>query len=133
MTEIVGETRRTSDCGRAERLACFQLLRRLFLGVAWTDFVRDFDEKDAVMLLRDAGTGAIGGFSTVTELELVVTGERVPVVFSGDTAVLPEYRRSFGLVTTRTPSSSCARTAATSTATSSSAPRRSSPRTSRRS
>jgi hypothetical protein len=97
MTEIVGETRRTADCSRAERRACFQLLGRLFLGVTWEDFVRDFEEKDAVMLLRDAETRAIGGFSTVTELELAVAGELVPVVFSGDTAVLPEYRKSFGL------------------------------------
>ena len=63
----------------------------------WDEFVRDFDEKDAVILLRDAETGTIGGFSTVTELELLVAGELVPVVFSGDTAVLPEYRTSLRL------------------------------------
>jgi hypothetical protein len=97
MREIVGETRRTADCGSADRRACFDLLGRLFLGVRWDEFVRDFDEKDAVMLLRDAETGAIGGFSTVTELELAVAGAPVPVVFSGDTAVLAEYRKSLAL------------------------------------
>jgi hypothetical protein len=97
VTEIVGETRRTADFRSADRRACFDLLRRLFLGVRWNEFVRDFDEKDAVMLLRDAATGTIGGFSTVTELELAVGGEPVPVVFSGDTAVLPEYRKSLAL------------------------------------
>jgi hypothetical protein len=97
MTEILGETRRVAECSGAERDACFELLGRLFLGVTWEDFVRDFEEKDAVMFLRNAETGAIGGFSTVTELELAVAGNLVPVVFSGDTAVLPEYRKSFSL------------------------------------
>lgn len=97
MTGIVGETRRVSDLTRDERLACFDLLQLLFLGVTWEDFLRDLEEKDAVMFLRDAGTGAIGGFSTLTELEVDVAGEPVPVVFSGDTAVLPEYRTSFAL------------------------------------
>jgi hypothetical protein len=97
MTEIVGETRPMAELTRAERRACFELLGRLFLGVTWEEFVRDLEEKDAVMFLRDAETGAIGGFSTVTELEVDVAGEPVPVVFSGDTAVLPEYRTSFAL------------------------------------
>jgi hypothetical protein len=94
---IVGETRPVAACGSAERRACFELLGRLFLGVTWDEFGRDFQEKDAVMFLRDAETGAIGGFSTVTELELPVDDELVPVVFSGDTAVLPAYRTSFRL------------------------------------
>jgi len=94
---VVGDTRPVSDCGGAERRACFELLERLFLGVEWDDFVRDFDAKDAVILLRDAATGRLGGFSTVTELEVEAAGGRVPVVFSGDTAVLPEYRTSFAV------------------------------------
>jgi hypothetical protein len=97
VTEIVGETVPRGDLSRADRGACFDLLRRLFLGVSWGDFVRDLEEKDAVMLLRDAETGAVGAFSTLMELELPVAGELLPVVFSGDTAVLPEYRTSFGL------------------------------------
>lgn len=95
--EIVGETRPVAECTHAERRACFELLGRLFLGVRWSDFVRDLEEKEAVMLLRDGQTGEIGGFSTVTELETAVAGKPVPVVFSGDTAVLPEYRSSFAL------------------------------------
>ena len=97
MIEIVGETLPTAACRSAERRACFDLLDRLFLGVTWAEFVRDFEEKDAVMLLRDGATGTIGGFSTVTELELEVADELVPIVYSGDTAVLPEYRTSFAL------------------------------------
>ncbi len=95
--EIIGETRTVAECSAEERRACFELLDELFLGITWNEFARDFEEKDAVMFLRDATTGAIGGFSTVTELQLSVESELVPVVFSGDTAVLPEYRKSFGL------------------------------------
>ena len=95
MTEIVGETRPVADLTRDEQRACFDLLQRLFLGVTWEDFLHDLEEKDEVMFLRDADSGAIGGFSTLVELEIEVAGEPVPVVFSGDTAVLPEYRTSF--------------------------------------
>jgi hypothetical protein len=95
--EIIAETRRVPDLTSDELRACFELLLRLFLGVTWEDFLRDLEEKDDVMLLRDADTRAIGGFSTLTELEIDVGGEPVPVVFSGDTAVLPEYRTSFAL------------------------------------
>jgi hypothetical protein len=95
VTRIVGETRRVSDLTRAEVQSCFELLQRLFLDVTWEDFLRDLEEKDDVMFLRDADTGAIGGFSTLVQLEIDVGGEPVPVVFSGDTAVLPEYRTSF--------------------------------------
>jgi hypothetical protein len=94
---IVGETRPVGECGEDDRRACFELLRTLFLGIRAEDFVRDFEEKDAVMLLRDAATGCIGGFSTLVRLELDVDGDAVPIVFSGDTAVLPEFRTSLGL------------------------------------
>ena len=94
---IIGETRAVAECDDAERRACFELLDGLFLGITWDEFVGDFEEKDSVMFLRDASTGAIGGFSTVTELEVRVDGEPVSVVFSGDTAVLPDYRKSFAL------------------------------------
>ena len=91
------ETCPVADCSEEDRRACFVILSRLFLGVDWDDFVRDFDAKDAVMVLRDAETGAIGGFSTLVRLELEVEGTAVPIVFSGDTAVLPEFRTSLGL------------------------------------
>ena len=95
---LVGyETCAVADCSEEERRACFGIMSRLFLDVAWDDFVRDFDAKDAVMVLRDAETGAIGGFSTLVRLELEVEGTAVPIVFSGDTAVLPEFRTSLGL------------------------------------
>jgi hypothetical protein len=97
VTGIIGETRRVSDLADDELRACFALLQLLFLGVTWEDFLGDLREKDDVMILRDSDTGAIGGFSTLTELEIDVAGEAVPVVFSGDTAVLPEYRTSFAL------------------------------------
>jgi hypothetical protein len=97
VVEILSETRPIAGCSENERQACFRLLSRLFLAISWEDFVRDFEEKDAVMLLRDAGTGEIGGFSTLLRLELEVEGVMVPAVFSGDTAVLPAFRTSFGL------------------------------------
>jgi hypothetical protein len=94
---IVSETRAIDDCDERVRHGCFAVLDACFLGIRRRDFERDFAAKDAVMLLRDAATGAVGGFSTFVRLELDVDGAAVPIVFSGDTAVLPEFRTSLGL------------------------------------
>jgi hypothetical protein len=95
--DIVSETKAIRDCTDDDRRSCFTLLEQCFLGVTWGEFVRDFEAKDVVMVLRDAATGAIGGFSTLVRLELDVEGTSVPIVFSGDTAVLPEFRTSLRL------------------------------------
>jgi hypothetical protein len=94
---IVSETRAIDECDERVRRACFAVLDACFLGIRRRDFKRDFEAKEAVMLLRDAATGAVGGFSTFVRLELDVDGAAVPIVFSGDTAVLPEFRTSLGL------------------------------------
>ena len=98
MTHIVSQTKKVAACSEYEKKAFYQLLCHEFMGVSWADFTRDLREKDAVMILRkEHSEGEIVGWSTLMALTLAVPGREVCGVFSGDTAVLPEYRNSTGL------------------------------------
>lgn len=98
MTHIVSQTKKVAACSEQEKETFYRLLCHEFAGVSWHDFMRDLREKDAVMILRkEHGAGEIVGWSTLMVLTLDVSGKEVKGVFSGDTAVLPEYRNSTGL------------------------------------
>lgn len=97
MTSIVSQTKKVAACSEQEKETFYRLLCQGFLGVSWDDFIRDFQEKDAIMLLRkEHSEGEIVGWSTLMALTLSLPGEEVKAVFSGDTIVLPEYRSSTG-------------------------------------
>lgn len=55
------------------------------------NFRRDLAEKDQVVLLREAGTGALQGFSTLATYTTCVQGQAVGVVYSGDTIIRPAF------------------------------------------
>jgi hypothetical protein len=98
MTHIVSQTKKAAACSEYEKETFYQLLCHEFIGVSWDDFTRDFREKDAVMILRkEHSAGEIVGWSTLMVLTLAVPGREMRAIFSGDTAVLPEYRNSTGL------------------------------------
>lgn len=98
MTHIVSQTKKVAACSEYEKETFYQLLCHEFIGVSRHDFMRDFREKDAVMILRkEHSEGEIVGWSTLMVLTLAVPGREVRGIFSGDTAVLPEYRNSTGL------------------------------------
>lgn len=98
MPHIFSQTKDVSLCSDQEKEAFYRLLCQGFLGVSQQDFIRDFEEKDAVMILRkEHSEGEIVGWSTVMVLTLALPDEEVKGVFSGDTVVLPEYRSSTGM------------------------------------
>lgn len=98
MTQIMSQTKKVALCSECEKETCYHLLCQGFLGICWGDFIRDFQEKESVILLRkDHNVGEIVGFSTLTMLNLTLPMEEVKGIFSGDTMVLPEYRSSTGL------------------------------------
>lgn len=101
MTHIASQTKKVAACSEQEKETFYHLLCQCFLGVSWQDFLRDFQEKDAVMILRkEHNEGEIVGWSTLMVLTLSVSypqEAQVKGVFSGDTVVLPEYRSSIGL------------------------------------
>ncbi len=79
----------------AQRDQMFVVLVQCFEGVTASQFQRDLDEKDYVVLLRD-DTGTLVGFSTYMMYQSAAVA-RCTVVCSGDTVVLPCAWGSFAL------------------------------------
>lgn len=71
-----------------EKLAMFALLARHFDGVTPEQFARDLAEKALALLLRREGEAV--GFSTLAAYATEFEGERLNVIYSGDTIVAPE-------------------------------------------
>jgi hypothetical protein len=75
----------------ATRDEMWALFARYYLGVDRATFESDLDEKDHVIVLRDAGDGRVQGMSTLKVYDLTVDGRRTCSVFSGDTVVDDRY------------------------------------------
>lgn len=70
----------------ATRGEMFALYERYYEGTGYRRFTDDLAGKDRVLLLRDAA-GTLQGFSTLTVYERAFLGEKLRVIFSGDTVV----------------------------------------------
>lgn len=71
-----------------ERAELFAMLDAHFEGVTAAQFDRDLDEKDWVLRIRR--DGRLVGFSTLQLYDTQDRGERLNVIYSGDTIVAPE-------------------------------------------
>ncbi len=67
------------------------LFREHFDGATLDLFKRDLSNKDWVILLRDGESSCIQGFSTLALYETTVCGQRLSVVYSGDTIIRPAF------------------------------------------
>jgi hypothetical protein len=76
---------------RQERQEMYELLERYFENTSYAQFDTDLAEKDTVILLRDAATSRVAGFSTLMTLPALVDGRPVMGFFSGDTIVAREH------------------------------------------
>ena len=83
----------------AQRAFMLALMQEHFAGVTAERFGRDLAEKNWVILLEDE-RGQVRGFSTVLLYATLVGGERVRVVYSGDTIVHRDARGSNALART---------------------------------
>ena len=87
---VVSHVCSPEELADAERADAYELLCRHFEGVSRGQFERDLAEKNAILLLRDATTAALVGFSTMRVYETrVADGSPISVVCSGDTIVDP--------------------------------------------
>jgi hypothetical protein len=78
-----GRLVRRDDVQETERTAMFTLLSAHFHGVERRTFDRDLDEKNWVLLFEDGER--LRGFTTLLVYETVHDGDRISVVYSGDT------------------------------------------------
>jgi hypothetical protein len=85
---------RTAGLDAATCDAAYVLFAAAYDGTDRSRFERDLAEKQLVILLRDARTGVLKGFSTVHVGAVPgggVRGRGATVVFSGDTVIDPQY------------------------------------------
>jgi hypothetical protein len=72
---------------RAQQDAMFELMDRYYENVNRTAFDADLADKHWVILLLDARTEALCGFSTQMLIDATIGGRHVQALFSGDTIV----------------------------------------------
>ena len=88
MTALTSRVVAVSDLSRSEIDALYALFDEHFL--ARRDlFERDLAAKHWAILLHDAATAEIQGFTTLALYETEVAGERLSVAYSGDTVIRP--------------------------------------------
>lgn len=88
---LVASVERVPALGAATRDAAYALFRAAYEGTERARFERDLDEKQMVILLRDADDGSLRGFSTVLLLDIDGPDGPATVYFSGDTVIDPAY------------------------------------------
>jgi hypothetical protein len=76
------------DClGQADREAMFQLMVKTYANKQRERFEEDLKAKQWVILVRRQADGRLAGFSTQTLLEILVQGQLVSALYSGDTVI----------------------------------------------
>jgi hypothetical protein len=80
---MIGRLVRRDRLQQSDRAAMFELLATHFDGVERSTFNHDLEEKNWVLLFTDGG--GLKGFTTVLAYEATHLGERISVVYSGDT------------------------------------------------
>src|SRR4051794_14012317 len=87
-SQTTGQLIGREELSHAQLDAMHQLLSAHFEGVTREQFGRDIAEKNwAILIERD---GRLVGFSTLLAYETQFDGERLSVIYSGDTIVAPE-------------------------------------------
>jgi len=71
--------------------AMWHIFERYYVDVTAERFRADLASKHSVILMQDAQSGAIKGFSTVQLFDREVSGRRIRVLFSGDTVLEAGY------------------------------------------
>jgi len=86
-SSLSGSYIRASSVTNDDLHVFFDIFRRHYDNVDFDQFRADFIEKDYVIILKDGNAGAVRGFSTIAIYDRVVQGERIKLLFSGDTVI----------------------------------------------
>lgn len=90
-SRLAGAVRLIADLGPDERDRMYGLLTGYFHNVTRSQFERDLQEKEWVILLTGAGAGDIRGFSTLMRWQTRFDDRPATIFFSGDTIIEREY------------------------------------------
>jgi hypothetical protein len=88
---LAGAVVARGDLTAAERDEMYGLLVSYFVGTTRAQFESDLAEKEAAIVLRDAESGRIQGFSTLMRIAACVDARQIVAFFSGDTIVAQQY------------------------------------------
>jgi hypothetical protein len=88
---LAGSVVPVEDITSGERERMYSLLATYFTGTRRDQFEADLAEKEAVVMLRDAKSGTIQGFSTFMRMAAPIDALNIVAFFSGDTIVAREY------------------------------------------
>ncbi|MBX2997136.1 MAG: hypothetical protein KF893_01405 [Caldilineaceae bacterium] len=88
--QLSGQVFRPHEIGADQRGRMAELLNQFFENVTREQFEQDLLEKEWVFVFTDAA-GMIQGFSTLMRINLMVDGQPVVAVYSGDTIIHPDY------------------------------------------
>lgn len=88
---LTGRLTRVGRLTDAERQALFTLFAHYYEDVKRERFLADLAEKSHIILLHDADDGSLQGFSTLKVWDTPLDGQRVRIVFTGDTVVDKAY------------------------------------------
>ena len=80
-----------ADLSAKDIQSMFRIFAENFNGATREIFERDLNDKNWVILLRDAETNEIEGFSTLALYETTFNHKPLSVVYSGDTIIRREY------------------------------------------
>lgn len=89
--QLAGSVVRRGELTADDRDQMYELLQTYFSRTERVQFECDLVEKDTVILLRDAASHRIQGFSTLLRLRTHVDGRHVAAFFSGDTIIDRDY------------------------------------------
>lgn len=89
--QLSGRVELIERLSAAERRHMYTLFNHYFANVTWLQFEQDLAEKEWVVILADAVTGQIQGFSTLMRLCVTVDNQPVVAFFSGDTIIHRDY------------------------------------------
>ncbi len=95
--DLIGEALPRDDLTTEDIAEMYEVFQDYFENTTREIFLRDLENKNWVILLRDAGFKAIQGFSTLACYETAIKGKRIGVVYSGDTIVRSTYWGTFTL------------------------------------
>lgn len=102
MKHLKSNIYRTIDISSGDRKTLFAIMDKYYNNMDETKFLDDLNEKDKVIILRDAKSGSIKGFSTLMYMHLKILNKPIKAIYSGDTVIekdswgTMELVRSFG-------------------------------------
>ncbi len=90
-TQLLSQTIPLAQISGEEILEMYALLQNHYDQTTYEIFTRDLSNKNWVVILRNAESSKIEGFSTLAFYESNIDGEPVGVVYSGDTIIRKKF------------------------------------------